>query len=139
VNFEPHAPAPREPQPASRESNAPALIAYLDVALVVLAAPIMLAIGVSAVGYGAGAGAWIVLRVVGIGVEKAADAGEPRTQISIRMAYMLGRLFLLALAVILARRSDGQNAGLAALVVVVVAFTIQLATAALNRPRRRNA
>lgn len=140
VNFEPHVPASREPQPAPREPNAPApLITYLDVVLVVLAAPIMLAIGVSAVGYGAGAGAWIVLRVVGIGVEKAADAGEPRTQISIRMAYMLGRLFLLALAVILARRSGGQDAGLAALVVVVVAFTIQLATAALNRPRRRNA
>jgi hypothetical protein len=140
VNFEPHAPAPSEPRPAPREPNAPApLIAYLDVVLVVLAAPIMLLIGVSAVGYGAGAGAWIILRVVGIGVERVADAAEPRTQISIRMAYMLGRLFLLALAVILARRSDGQNAGLAALAVVVIAFTIQLATAALNRPRRRSA
>lgn len=147
MNFEPHAPAPGEPRPAPREPrsaprepNAPApLIAYLDVVLVVLAAPIMLLIGVSAVGYGAGAGAWIVLRLVGIGVERAADAAEPRTQISIRMAYMLGRLFLLALAVILARRSDGQNAGLAALAVVVIAFTIQLATAALNRPRRRSA
>ena len=141
MNFEPHAPAPREPHtPAPREPAAPApLIAYLDVVLVILAAPIMLLIGVSAVGYGAGAGAWIALRVVGLGVERAANASEPRTQISLRMAYMLGRLFLLALAVILARKSSGQNAGLAALVVVVVAFTIQLATAALNRPRRRSA
>ena len=140
MNFEPHAPAPREPQPAPREPDAPApLITYLDVVLVLLGAPIMLLIGVPAVGYGAGAGAWIALRAVGVGVEKAADAAEPRTQISLRMAYMLGRLFLLALAVILARRSGGQNAGLAALVVVVIAFTIQLATAALNRPRRRSA
>ncbi len=120
------------------EPRTPALIAYLDVALVVLAAPIMLLIGVSAVGYGAGAGAWLVLRVVGVAVEKAAEAAEPRTQISIRMGYMLGRLFLLALAVILARSSSGQGAGLAALGVVVVAFTVQLMTAALNRPRRRS-
>jgi hypothetical protein len=121
----------------SFEPRTPVLVAYLDVVLLVLAAPIMLLIGVSAVGYGAGAGAWIALRLVGLGVEKAAEAAEPRTQISIRMGYMLGRLFLLALAVILARSSSGQGAGLAALAVVVVAFTVQLMTAALNRPRRR--
>jgi hypothetical protein len=51
------------------------------------------------------------------------------------MAYMLGRLFLLALAVVLARRHS-QDAGLAALIVVVVAFTVQLATSAASRPRR---
>ena len=131
-------PTSREPQaPAPREPNAPApLISYFDVVLVVVAAPIMLLIGVSAAGYAAGAGAWVVLRLVGIGVERTADAAEPRTQISLRMAYMLGRLFLLALAVILARRGGGQDAGLTALVVVVVAFTVQLATAALTRPRR---
>lgn len=125
-------------QPAPREPDAPApLIGYLDVVLVILAAPIMVLIGVSAVGYAAGGGAWVVLRLAGMGVERVATAAQPRNQISIRMAYMLGRLFLLALAVILARRSDGQNGGLAALVVVVVAFTVQLATSALNRPRRR--
>ena len=119
------------------EPGAIALVSYLDVVLVVLAAPIMLLIGVSAVGYAAGAGAWLGLRLAGIGVERAADAAEPRAQISIRMGYMLGRLFLLALAVILARRDGGQDAGLAALVVVVVAFTVQLATSAVSRPRRR--
>jgi hypothetical protein len=123
VNTEPHAPVP--------------LIAYLDVVLVVAAAPIMLLIGVSGVGYAFGAGAWLALRAVGIGVEKAASAAEPRTQISLRMAYMLGRLFLLALAVILARQSGGQDAGLTALAVIVVAFTVQLTTSALNRPRGR--
>jgi hypothetical protein len=48
---------------------------------------------------------------------------------------MLGRLFLLALAIVLARNSGGRNDGLAALVVIVVAFTVQLAVSALNRPR----
>lgn len=111
-------------------------IGYLDVALVVLATPIMLLIGVPALGYLLGTGVWLGLRAVGVGVERAAGAAaQARTQISIRMGYMLGRLFLLALAVIIARRSGGADDGLAALVVVVVAFTIQLATSALNRPR----
>jgi hypothetical protein len=47
------------------------------------------------------------------------------------------RLFLLALAVILVRRGAGQDEGLAALLVIVFAFTIQLAISFANRPRRR--
>ena len=113
------------------------MLEYLDVILVLLGAPIALLMGASAAGYAAGGGAWLVLRAIGLAVERAAGAtGDARRQISLRMAYMMGRLFLLALAVILARRSGGQDAGLAALVVVVTAFTVQLATSALSRPRR---
>ena len=113
-------------------------LAYLDVVLVLLAAPIMILIGVSALGYGVGAGAWLLLRLVGIGVERAAGAAkEARMQITLRMGYMMGRLFLLALAVVLARTSGTRNDGLAALVVVVVAFTVQLFTSAVSRPRSR--
>src|SRR5436305_8361246 len=50
------------------------LIRYLDVVLLVLAAPIMLLIGVPAVGYLVGAAAWIALRAVGEGVDRAAAA-----------------------------------------------------------------
>lgn len=140
AKFEPGSSGPpRRGAPAPLEPRAPIpLIGYLDVVLVVLAAPIVLLMGVSALGYGAGAGAWLFLRVAGVAVERAARAApEARQQIAVRMGYMLGRLFLLALAVVLARRDGGQDAGLAALVVVVVAFTVQLATAALNRPRSR--
>ena len=80
----------------------------------------------------------VVLRAVGVALERALAANpDPRTQISLRMGYMLGRLFLLALAVIVARQGDGQDGGLTALAVIVVAFTAQLATSALNRPRSR--
>jgi hypothetical protein len=123
---------------ASRTSAHPALLlSYFDIAVIVVAAPIMLLIGVSATGYLVGAGAWIVLRLLGVGVERAAgSARDARMQISIRMGYMLGRLFLLALAVILARESS-KDAGLAALAVIVAGFTIQLALAAAVRPRSR--
>jgi hypothetical protein len=114
------------------------LLRYFDVALVLVAAPIMLLIGVPALGYGVGAGAWLVLRAVGVAVERTADASkDARAQISIRLGYMLGRLFLLALAVVVARRSGTRDDGLAALVVVAAAFTVQLATSALTRAGRR--
>jgi hypothetical protein len=113
------------------------LLNYLDVVLVVLGAPIMIAIGVSATGYGIGGGAWIVLRLVGVALERvSALHADARAEISARLGYMLGRLFLLALAVVLARSDGGRNGGLAALAVVVVAFTVQLATSAVSRTGR---
>ena len=113
-------------------------LAYLDVIIVVVAAPIMLLIGVPAVGYLVGAGAWIVLRVVGIGVDRAAAATpEPNREMTLRLAYLLGRLFLLAIVVILVRNGSGRDDGLTALLVIVFAFTTQLVLSFLARPRRQ--
>ncbi len=113
------------------------LLRYLDVALVALATPIMLLINVPATGYLVGAGAWVLLRAVGVGVERYMAQVDPRVMISVRLAYLMVRLFLLALAVILVRRGQGQDEGLAALLVIVFAFTIQLAISFANRPRRQ--
>ncbi|MFZ0382426.1 MAG: hypothetical protein WCD11_07620 [Solirubrobacteraceae bacterium] len=121
---------------AAAPSEAPApVLAYLDVVVLAVATPIMLLIGVSPVGYLAGAGAWIVLRAAGVGVDRAADAlKDPRSEITLRLAYLLGRLFLLAIAVILVRNASGRDAGLTALLVIVFAFTMQLLLSFLNRP-----
>lgn len=111
------------------------LLRYFDVALVVVAAPILLLIGVSAVGYGVGAGAWIALRVTGVWVERyASSVKELSRTTGVRLGYMLGRLFGLAIVVILVRKTDGQSAGLTCLAVVVVAFTVQLVVSAVVRP-----
>ena len=120
--------------PAPSEAPAPVLV-YLDVVVLAVATPIMLLIGVSPVGYLAGAGAWIVLRAAGVGVDRAAGAlKDPRSEITLRLAYLLGRLFLLAIAVILVRNASGRDAGLTALLVIVFAFTMQLLLSFLNRP-----
>jgi hypothetical protein len=116
------------------ENPMPLILRYFDVALVVVAAPILLLIGVPARGYAIGAGAWLVLRAVGVAVDRAADSSKhARTQISLRLGYMLGRLFALALAVVLARKTGSQDDGVTALGVVTVAFTVQLAASALSR------
>lgn len=114
-------------------------LAYLDVVIVVVAAPIMLLIGVPAVGYLVGAGAWIVLRAVGVAIDRVVPSlQDPRSEITLRLAYLIGRLFLLAIAVILVRNGSGQNDGLTTLLVIVFAFTTQLVTTFLTRPRRQS-
>jgi hypothetical protein len=112
-------------------------LAYLDVVLLVVAAPIMLLIGVPAVGYLVGAGAWIVLRAVGVAIERVIPSlRDPRGEVTLRLAYLLGRLFTLAIAVILVRNGAGRDDGLTALIVVVFAFTTQLVLSFLTRPNR---
>jgi hypothetical protein len=123
--------------PAPSDAPAPVL-AYLDVVVVALATPIVLLIGVSAVGYLVGAGVWIALRAVGVAVDRAVVAvQDPRREITLRLGYLLARLFLLAIAIILVRNGSGRDAGLTALVVIVFAFTMQLILSFLNRPRSR--
>jgi hypothetical protein len=111
---------------------------YLDVILIVVAAPILLLIGVPAAGYAPGAGAWILLRAVGVGVDRqAAGARMAGREITLRLAYLLSRLFALALTVILVRRGDGRDAGLTALLVIVFAFTVELIVSTASRPSSR--
>jgi hypothetical protein len=114
-----------------------ALLRYLDVVLVLVGAPILILMGASAVGYGAGAGAWIVLRAIGVWLERLlVGSPDTRREISLRLAYLIARIFLLALAVILVRRGDGKDAALTTLGVIVFAFTVAFVTGFIQRPRR---
>jgi hypothetical protein len=112
------------------------LFAFFDVIALAVAAPIMLLIGVPASGYAIGAAAWIVVRAAGLGIDRVIDRADAQTQIGLRMAHMFGRLFVLAIAVIIARNSGGRDAGLTCLAVVVFAYTMSLAVAAATRPMR---
>jgi hypothetical protein len=124
--------------PSAAVPDGSALLRYLDVVLVVVAAPILLLIGVPAVGYAVGAAAWIALRAVGVGLERyLRSTADARQQISLRLGYLLARVFLLALAVILVRQGEGKDDALATLGVIVFAFTVQLVTSAIDRPRSR--
>jgi hypothetical protein len=114
------------------------VLRYIDVVLIVAAAPIMLLIGVPAVGYGVGAGTWILVRVAGVGLERyAAALGDGTREMTLRLVYLISRIFLLALAVVLVRRGEGKNDALAALAVIVFAFTINLGLSFTNRPPSR--
>jgi hypothetical protein len=114
------------------------VLRYIDVVLVLVAAPILLLIGVPALGYLVGAGAWIALRAVGVVVERRAGAiGNVSQELTVRLVFVLGRVFLLALVIVLVRRQAGKQDGLATLLVILFAFTIQLVVSVINRPRAR--
>jgi hypothetical protein len=114
------------------------LLRYLDAVLVVAAAPILLLIGVPATGYLVAGAAWIILRAVGVAVDRyAASVDNQPRELTIRLAYLMGRLFALALTVIFVRKNAGQDAGLTALLVIVFAFTVQLLVSIPTRPRSR--
>jgi hypothetical protein len=123
--------------PTAVEHPSVLLLRYMDVVLIVVAAPILLLIGVPANGYLVATGVWIALRALGVGVERwAAAMREPGPQITLRLSYLLGRLFLLAITVILVRKGWGRDAGLACLGVIVFAFTVELVVSTAFRPRR---
>ncbi len=114
------------------------LLRYLDVVLVVVAAPILLLIGVPASGYLIAGAAWVILRALGVAVDRfAAVAGNQARELTIRLGYLLGRLFALALTVVFVREQAGRDAGLTALLVIVFAFTVQLIVSIPTRPRSR--
>ena len=111
---------------------------YIDVVLVALAAPILLLIGVPALGYLVGMGAWILLRAIGELVERRAGAiGDVSKELAVRLVYVFARVFALVLVIVLVRRGAGKDQGLTTLLVIVFAFTVALLVSLINRPRPR--
>jgi hypothetical protein len=112
---------------------------YIDVVLVLSAAPVLLLVGVSALGYGAGAATWIALRAVGVAFDlKAGQTAGTIQQVSLGLGYRLTRVLLLAGAIIFARKAGGAHGGLAALLVILVAFTVQLTVSIVDQPASRH-
>jgi hypothetical protein len=102
----------------------------------VLAAPIVLALGAPAVGYGLGAAAWILARGLGVAVDRyASSIANVAQQASLRLTYRLLRVFLLVGATVLALKSEGRADGLTALLVLTFGFTLHLSVSIINRPR----
>ncbi|MEA2161248.1 MAG: hypothetical protein QOD66_3628 [Solirubrobacteraceae bacterium] len=107
-------------------SSSHSLLRYIDVVLVVLAAPLMFLVGVPALGYAIGAASWIVLRAVGVAVDRHTNAGaNVLQQLSLRIEYRLVRVMALVAATVFAVKA-GRADGLTALLVITFAFTVQL-------------
>jgi hypothetical protein len=112
---------------ASSATLAVSFIRYLDVILVIASTPFVLLAGLPAAGFGIGAGAWIVVRVGVSFVERRAwSARDFRVRAALHLAAILGRVWLIGLAVLLARFTVGTPDGIAAAVVVLAAFTVEL-------------
>lgn len=115
-----------------------ALVRYADLVLVVAALPFALLMGVPMLGYGVGATAWIIQRLVGVAIERRARrSGDLRAQIGLNLASMLGRAWTVGLAILVVGLAGEREDGLTAAVLILAAFTVYFALALILRPLER--
>jgi hypothetical protein len=124
---------------AMRRSDPLIVLRYLDVVLVVMAAPFVVLTGLPVLGYVVGAAAWIVQRLIGARVEAAMRRSQDiRTVVGLGLGASLGRSFLVGLTILAAglagARADGAMAG----ILVLAAFTVYFVSALVLRPLERN-
>jgi hypothetical protein len=111
------------------------LVRYLDVCLVLATAPFVLAGGMPTLGYVLGAGAWLLTRAGGIVLgDRALRSPDARVKAGLQIAAMMSRVWLVALAVILARTMGGKDDGVMAAALVLAAFTVYFALSFVYRP-----
>jgi hypothetical protein len=118
--------------PASRASHGSDLIRNLDLLVLLLALPVFILIDAPISGYLAAGGAWIVGR---IGVDVAArrrrealQAGNRNAALGVTAFATLGRIWLVAGAILLVGLLDQRDAGLAAAVLSLALVTVSLAS-----------
>jgi hypothetical protein len=107
---------------------------YLDVYLVLVTAPFVLAAGMPVAGYLIGGGAWIGTRVAAAALQaRALYSGDPRVRAGLQVGVMMGRVWIVALAVLLARYAGSREDGIMAAALVLAAFTVYLALSIVYR------
>ncbi|MFI4977092.1 MAG: hypothetical protein ACHQC8_00215 [Solirubrobacterales bacterium] len=116
------------------------ILRYLDVVVVVLAAPAALALGAPAVGFTVGAGAWMVQRIIAqLDRRWLSKAAEPRTQLGFSLFEAFGRIWLLAGAIVAAGVAGGRADGLSAAITIFGAYSVAFAIRVLTGPPKREA
>jgi hypothetical protein len=103
------------------------VLAYLDVVLVVIAAPVAIAFGASPLGYLIAAGAWVLQRVLQQ-LDRRWIAGRGAdSRFGLNLVDGFGRIWLLAGAIVLAAVIGGRRDGLTAALVIFCVYSIAFA------------
>jgi hypothetical protein len=98
---------------------------YLDVCLVLATAPFVLAAGLPTLGYLVGAAAWVLTRAAtAVAHAQARRVGDAKVKAGLHVAAMMGRIWLVALAIVLARYAGSKDDGIMAAALVLAAFTV---------------
>jgi hypothetical protein len=127
------------PSHAMRRSDPLVVLRYLDVFVVVLAAPFVVLLGAPVLGYVVGALAWIVQRAVGAVVEgRMRRQPDIRTQVGLGLGSSLGRAWFVGLTILAVGLAGAHADGVMAAVVVLVAYTVYLVISLALRPFERN-
>jgi hypothetical protein len=114
-------------------------VRYLDVALIVLAAPFVVLMGGPVLGYVVGGSVWIASRFVAAAIERSArKSRSPRAQVGISFGVLMARAWLMAIAILVVGLAGDREDGLMAALLALVAFSVYLATTLIIRPTERN-
>jgi len=112
------------------------VLRYLDVPLVLLAVPVVLALGAPAVGVLVSAGAWLLQRVLAHAGQRWIARQGPDARFGLNLADGFGRIWLLAGAIVLAAVIGGRRDGLAAALLIFAAYSVAFAMRLISgRPR----
>jgi hypothetical protein len=107
---------------------------YLDVCLVLATAPFVLVGGMPLFGYLVGACAWVLTRVGTAFVhERARRVSDPKLRAGLQVGGMMGRVWIVAFAVVLARLAGGKSDGIMAAALVLAAFTVYFVMSFVTR------
>jgi len=100
-------------------------IRYMDLVALALALPIFIAGGLSLTGYAIAGGAWLAQRGLQALLQRKVDSQEDARQVvGLLMGGSFARAVLTAAAVLIAGLAGGDEAGLAAALMVVALFTV---------------
>jgi drug/metabolite transporter (DMT)-like permease len=109
-------------------------VRYLDVCLVLATAPFVLLGGMPLFGYLVGACAWVLTRLGTAYIhERARRVGDPKLRAGLQVGGMMGRVWIVAFAVVLARFAGGKSDGIMAAALVLAAFTIYFVMSFVTR------
>lgn len=110
---------------------------YADLVLLALALPLFVVADLPLLGYAAAAAAWLAQRglqaLAARRTEGRLAAGDRRSAIGYTAAAVLGRVWLVALVVLLVGLLGEREDGLAAAVLSAILFTVYLAGEAITR------
>jgi hypothetical protein len=110
------------------------LLRYLDVCLVLATAPFVLIGGMPLLGYLVGAAAWILTRTGASWLQaRASRSTDPKLRAGLLIAGLMGRVWLVALAVIVARYAGSKDDGIMAAALVLAAFTVYFVMSFVTR------
>ena len=112
---------------SAAEPSAPGalrLLRNLDLVALALALPIFLVAGLPLTGYATAAAVWLVQRAIQAAIERRVGASpSPRAVVGMVAGGAIGRAWLAALAVLALGLADEQ-AGLAAVLLILALFTV---------------
>jgi hypothetical protein len=116
-----------------------AIVRYLDMLLIVLAAPFVILTGAPLLGFLAGGLAWIATRVIGVAVERyARSRKDPRAVAGLNLAMLMGRAWVLGLTILVVGLTGTRQDGLTAALLALAVFTVYFITSLVLRPLERN-